>query len=192
MGTKHSTVTLYASQTEVVLKTLERDGVCFSKREYVVKKYQESAPVFLAAYDWFVAQAQKHMPRPEGAEFPYWAYQDFYSVDRSADGRVLQLSVPANEAIFFDMYDWIKVLRHQYIGESQLEEKRFKQKLDDYGVRRESDVLLTNFYPDLKNEVHESWQRLFRHNERIRAGEAHGAKSVQAALWQLKKEWIVL
>lgn len=190
MGTEHSAVTLYASQAEAVINALERDGVCFSRREYVIKKYEESAPVFLAAYDWFVARAQAYAPRPAGAEFPYWAFMELYSVEQSGDSRLLALRVPADEAVFFDMYDWNKILRHQYIGETQEEERRFKQKLSDYGIRYDSDVLLTNFYPDFKREVQASWQRLFRHHERIRAGEPHGAKSVQAALWQLKKEWL--
>ena len=191
MGTEYPAVTLYASQAEVVVNALERDGVCFSRREYVIKKYEESAPVFLAAYDWFVAQVQTYVPRPAGAEFPYWAFMELYSVEQSGDSRLLALRVPADEAVFFDMYDWNKILRHQYIGETEAEEKRFKQKLTDYGIRHDSDVLLTNFYPDLKREVQASWQRLFRHHERIRAGQPHGAGSVQAALWQLKKEWLV-
>ena len=99
--------------------------------------------------------------------------------------------MPITEAIFFDMYDWIKVLRHEYIGETEAEESLFRQKLADYGVRQPSDVATTNFYPDLKRELHDSWKRLFRHHENIKTGEAGEAKSVQAALWQIKTEWIL-
>ena len=53
------------------------------------------------------------------------------------------------------------------------------------------DAVLTGFYPEMKQKIMDSWPRLFRHHEQIRAGEKSGAKSVQAALWQIKKEWIV-
>lgn len=191
MGNEDHTIVLYCAQAEVVLKTLERDGVCFSKRAYVEQKYQESAPVFVAAYGWFVQEAEKYLPRPAGAEYPYWAFADLYSVDQSGDSHVLRLRVPREEALFFDMYDWTKVLCHEYMGESQAEEARFRQKLADYGVRRGSDVATTNFYPDLKRELQQSWQRLFRYHEKIKAGMPTEVKVIQAALWQIKKEWII-
>lgn len=190
MGKADHTIALYSAQAEPVIRVIDRDGACFSKREYVERKYQESAPIFVAAYSWFVGEAEKRVPKPQGAEYPYWAFQELYSVDSSGD-RVLELRVPVEEAVFFDMFDWNKVIRLQYIGESKAEEDRFRHQLVDYGIRRESDVILTSFYPELKRQVQESWQRLFRHHEKIKSGEPHGAQSVQAGLWRIKKEWLV-
>lgn len=68
MDQKNHTVTLYALQADPVIEAIYTDGVCFSKREYVKKKYQESAPVFLAAYDFYVSEAIKYVPKPDGAE----------------------------------------------------------------------------------------------------------------------------
>lgn len=191
MGNANNMITLYSSQAEAVTQALRKDGICFSRQEYVVRKYGESAPIFVAAYSWFVMEMQKYLTKPEGAEYPYWAFRDLCSVDKSADSEVLQLCVPADEAVFFDMYDWNKLLRLQYIGETEDDEKRFRKQLADYGVKRESDIILTNFYPDLKRQVQNSWQRLFRRHERIKAGNMEGVGSVQAGLWQLKKEWIM-
>lgn len=191
MGNTDNTIMLYSSQSEVVVSILERDGICFSKQKYVVKKYEESAPIFIAAYSWFAMEAEKYLPKPEGAEYPYWAFRDLYSIEQSTDSRILRLCIPAEEAIFFDMYDWNKILCLQYIGETKADEARFRQMLADYGIRNESDVILTNFYPDLKRQVQDSWKRLFRHHEKIKLGDTDGVGSVQAGLWQLKKEWIV-
>ena len=191
MGNTDNTVMLYSSQSEVVVNSLERDGICFSKQEYVIKKYEESAPIFVAVYGWFAIAAEKYLPKPKGAEYPYWAFRDLYSIEQSSDSRILRLCIPTDEAIFFDMYDWNKILRLQYIGETESDEKRFRQMLVGYGIRRESDIILTNFYPELKHQVQDSWQRLFRHHEKIKAGDTAGIESVQAGLWQLKQEWIV-
>ena len=184
-------IMLYSLQSELVVKTLERDGICFSKKEYVVKKYEESASVFVAAYDWFTMEAENYIPKPNGAEYPYWAFKDLYNVEPSTDSKLLQLSIPLDEVIFFDMYDWNKILCLQYVGETKSDERQFSQMLADYGIRRESDVILTNFYPDLKRQVEDSWKRLFRHHENIKQGNLKGLGSVQVGLWQIKKEWIL-
>lgn len=110
------TVQLYAMQAQTVLDVIERDGVCYSKAEYVRRKYAESAPIFLTAYGWYVREAEKIVPRPKGAEYPYWAFKDLYSVDGSGGGKLLKLCVPGTEAVFFDVQDWNRILRLSYIA----------------------------------------------------------------------------
>ena len=110
MDHRRTSVTLYSPQAQIVLDVLDRDGICFSRREYVQKKYEESAPVFLSAYDWFVKAAEAHIPKPQGAEYPYWAFGSPENVDLSAGGRVLALRVPLGEAVFFSLYDWNRIL----------------------------------------------------------------------------------
>jgi len=157
----------------------------------VVKKYEESALIFVAAYDWFVKEAEKYVPKPEGAQYPYWAVKDLDSVDQSTGDKLLKLKVPRDEVIFFDMYDWNKILCLRYIGETEEDEEQFQQMLVERGINKEKDIILTNFYPDLKAQVQDSWKRLFRHHEDIKQGNIKNVKSVQAGLWQLKKEWIL-
>ncbi len=78
MADRCNTIRLYSFQTDVVYQVLKRDGVCYSKEEYVRKKYKESAKVFINAYGWFVKEAQHIVPKPEGAEYPYWAFTDIF------------------------------------------------------------------------------------------------------------------
>ncbi len=190
MGNKDNKITLYSSQSKAVVEIIESEGACFSRREYVAKKYEESSGIFLAAYDWFSSELPKYVEKPQGAEYPYWAFKSPDSIDTSGENKILSLSVPVEEVVFFDMYDWNKILRLQYIGDSDQEEREFRKRLADYGISRESDVVLTNFYPELKAQVQSSWQRLFIYNEKIKEGSFHGVESVQAALWQIKKDWI--
>lgn len=189
MGGRSDVIRLYSQQAGPVLEALKRDGVCFSKEEYVKKKYGESASVFLTAYRWFVGKAEGMVSKPEGAEFPYWAFQDLYSVDGGGSHPPLILEVPKDQAVFFDMYDWNKIMRLQYIGESEEEEKVFQNELSLRGLR-EDRVMLTDFYPEWKQKIMGSWDRLFRYHDDIRRGNHSGAKSVQAGLWQIKEEWV--
>lgn len=114
-------------------------------------------------------------------------------MDLSAGGRVLALSVPLGEAVFFSLYDWNRILCLSYMGETEKEEKEFRQTLLEYGIRRESDLILTNFYPELKRQVMDSWNRLFSHDQAIRKAisENQPLSGVQAGLWCIKKEWVM-
>lgn len=188
MAQRCDTMRLYTAQSQAVLDALDREGVCFSRAAYVARKYGESAGVFLTAYQWFAEAAEAILPKPPGAELPYWAFRDLYSVE-AAGARVLVLEVPMDQVVLFDLYDWNKVLCMKYLGESEAEEAAFRRELTLRGLR-ESDVMLSGFYPELKAKILGSWPRLFRHHEALRAGDDSGVGGVQAALWQIRREWI--
>ena len=67
MKIENNSVLLYSSQTNLVVDKLDKDGVCFNKKEFVVRKYEEVAPIFVAAYSWFVNEAQNYVKGPPGA-----------------------------------------------------------------------------------------------------------------------------
>lgn len=183
------TVTLYTAQSQAVLDAMERDGTCFSRVDYVRRKYAESARVFLTAYIWLAAEMEKLVPLPAGAELPYWAFRDLYSLEQPVGGKILKLQVPVDQVVLFDLYDWNKVLQMKYLGQTEAEERAFQKELAQRGLR-ESDIMLTNFYPDLKQTVLDSWPRLLRHHRALAAGDLSGVGGVQAALWELRREWI--
>ena len=103
------------------------------KRRVCTKKYKESAKVFINAYGWFVKEAQHIVPKPEGAEYPYWAFTDLYNVDQTGDGHVLTLDVPIGEAILFDMFDWTKIMQMHYIGENEIGRSSIFRRIEKYG-----------------------------------------------------------
>ena len=183
-------IKLYTSQSDIVLQIIENDGVCYSKKEFVRKKYYESAHIFITAYSWFVKEFEKIIPKPEKAEYPYWAFKELYNLDDSSGGNVIKLNVPLEEVILFDLFDWNKIICMKYIGENEEDEREFKENIKKLGLK-EIDIMLTNFYPELKQKITESWKRLFRNNENIKNGNEKEIHGVQAGLWQIKKEWII-
>ena len=191
MDTECGFVDLYSPQAEAVWQAVEKEGTAFSRREYVRKKYEESAVIFLTAYDAYVREAEKIVPRPDERAYPYWAFASEDLVDRSGGVRVMKLRVPVNEAVFFDQYDWYKVLRLSYIGETETDEENFSRNLQMRGIRDSSEAVLKPFYPDVKREIIGSWKRLFRHDAAVKAGETSGVRAVQAGLWCIKKEWLI-
>lgn len=190
MGSERDYVTLYSPQSDIVWQTVMSDGIAYSRREYVQKKYEESAGIFLAAYDAYIREAEKIVSRPEPWAYPYWAFASLEQVDTSGGGRIMELSVPACEAVFFDQYDWYKVLRLSFIGDSKAEEDAFARELERRGIRDASEAVLRPFYPDVKRKITDSWKKIFRYDGAIRNGDTSGVKAVQAGLWCIKKEWL--
>lgn len=189
MDCEQQTLKLYTAQALPVRQALARDGVCFSRAEYVRKKYGESAPGFLIAYRWFADRAAEIVPRPAGAEFPYWAFRELYSTEASGDAQILTLQVPPGEAVLFDLYDWNKILRLQYLGQTEDEERAFRRELSLRGLT-EYDVMRTDFYPEWKAEILRSWERLFRHHDALTRGEDAAVGGAEAALWKLDRAWL--
>ena len=155
MDCKRDKITLYSPQSSQVAEIIRREGVCFSRPEFISKKYGESAPLFLTAYSWFVREAAKIVPPPPGASFPYWAVADPKSVDRSAGGELLVLSVPADQVILFDLYDWNKILQLRPLTDDPQEEKELLQELSLRGLDLNR-VTLSGFYPDFRERIMES------------------------------------
>lgn len=191
MDSKCSTVKLYASLNDSVIEIIDRDGTCFSKKEFIKNKYEESSNIFITAYSWFSREASKLVEKPEDAEFPYWVFKDLSNLERFPNTSILELEVPVDEVVLFDMYDWNKVLSLEYIAKDDGDYKEFKNILKQYGIKHDSDIMLTNFYPQLKKKITDSWSKLFEHHNKIKSGNYIGVKVIQAALWQIKKEWII-
>jgi hypothetical protein len=190
MDTKNDKVILYSPQSKAVWQELQNLGIAYSRREYVQKKYEESSKIFLTAYDAYIKEAEKIVARPEQWNYPYWAFASMDQVD-PAGGRLMTLEVSVDEAVFFDQYDWYKVLRLSYIGVDEADEESFMRDLERRGIRDVSEAVLKPFYPDLKRKITDSWKRIFRHDAAIRSGDTSGVRAVQAGLWCIKKEWLI-
>jgi len=189
MDRGYTTLTLYTAQARPVLQAIRQTGACFSREEYVREKYGESAHIFLTAYRWFAEQLPRFVPRPDGAQFPYWAFQDLYALDTTGAGQVLVLEVPKDQVVLFDLYDWNRIVQLGYLGEDRDQERAFRRELALQGLR-EYDVMTSAFYPQQRQEILDSWQRLFRHHAALLAGGHLSGGSVQAGLWTIREEWI--
>ena len=61
--------------------------------------------------------------------------------------------------------------------------RRHRQLLDDYGI---SDVkaVISQFYPQIKREIQNSWERLFDDTILM------GSDAKYGNVWELKREWL--
>lgn len=190
MDTKDNRVILYSPQADPVWDAVMTDGIAHSKKEYIEKKYEESAGIFLTAYDAYIRMAEQIVPRTDTNDYPYWAFADPEMADASGGDRLMILEVPIEEVVFLDAYDWYKVLSLSYMGDSEKDEREFSAELENRGIKDTSEVMLKPFYPDMKKRITESWEKLLRHDADIKEGKKDGVRAVQAGLWCIKKEWL--
>ncbi|AWI04713.1 DUF3841 domain-containing protein [Clostridium drakei] len=189
MGAKSDKIILYTSQSPIVIKTLLEQKVCYVKREYIVKKYQEVSSIFLEAYNWYINKAQNIVKRTEKAEYPFWAFIKADYAGGYPGNYMLTLEVPIEEVIFFKVEAWNKILNLKYLGVDEEDEKRHKDMLVKQNISIESDIFIKPFYSNLKAQVKKSWDNLFKYDKLIKSvGVQEG--NFQSSLWKLEKEWI--
>ncbi len=177
-------VTLWTCQHRRVLQTLRKSGVYHVKKAFITEKYGDTADIMLHAYQWYVRQARQIVPRPAGAEFPIWLSADPIYELTSPDSVLLQINAPKHLVIFFERAKWNRILNLAYIPQDENDRQDHQQMLERVGIRKEADIVLTPFYPHLRQTVIKSWQRLFE-------GPLEPTSTSRATLWELRPEWIV-
>ena len=168
-----------------MLDVIERDGYSRVKREFIKQKYGDEAWIFQQAYSFFAQYAPRIVEPPEGAESGIWCFTDWRFAVAGAGCSLIELSVPRENAVLFDSRIWNRMLNLEYIGADEADEKAFADKIANMGMKSAADAFSTAFYPTVKREVLQSWQRLFS------SADDCPEIYLQAGLWELRKEWIV-
>jgi len=72
LGAFMDKVTLWTRQDIRSLDDLERKGVIRITRKHLEEKFDVISDHIIFLYNWFVNEAEKRVPRPEGVEFFIW------------------------------------------------------------------------------------------------------------------------
>lgn len=179
------TITLYTQQAQVVLDSIERDGTTMVKWDYINKKYGDQARIFSQPYAFFAQHAPAFVPKPANADSGIWCYCDSRWAVAGAGGALIELLVPRNQVVLFDLRVWNRMLNLQYVAADEADEAAFEQRLASMGVRDASEAFTTAFYPTVKREIVQSWQRLFESHQGC------PETYLEAGLWEIRREWVV-
>ena len=176
-------IRVWTKQHRSVRETLARDGVYYAKRAYVALDLEEHAPLVLPVYDWLA----EHMPadhRPARADYPVWV-----SLQREAtmlpgpDSVILELTLDPALITHINIAKWGAMLNYSYLPRDAADCRRHRALLADLGI---SDVkaFITPFYPEVKREILDSWQRLFDDTVQLGNDLSYGA------IWEVRSEWV--
>ena len=98
---------------------------------------------------------------------------------------ILELEVDPALLTFISIEKWSAILDYSYIAADEADRNRHRELLKAYGVSSDVKAYMSQFYPEIKREIRESWKRLFE------AGIPENLDAYYGNVWELRKEWIV-
>lgn len=180
-------VYLYTKQNIKSIKELEKYGRLINREIYVRLHLMDTADFFIKRYRKFIEMAEKYVEKPAYAGFPIWCSISKKNCLKPDENSVVYcLKVPKDQVIYFSSEKWDKVLNSLYIGKDDNDEKAFNQELKNLGFKNRFSFIdgkYSGLYPEIEEKIISSWTRIFQI-------ESWDEFSVQANLWEIKKEWI--
>ena len=176
-------ITVWTRQNEAVLEQIGRDGRFIAIERYMRAEMEDCSDVMLFLYRWIA----EHMPiqetRPKDAVFPVWAALSEELAYPPEKGSVLlKAAVPEDCLTCIDIVKWTTVSNYSYLPKDEADLKQHNKRMKEYGIY-DAKAMMTPFYPLQKQEIMDSWTRLFDGSRPTDPGK-------YALLWEIRKEWI--
>lgn len=179
-----NTIKVWTKQHENVLNELEARGRYTAKREYIVKDLGEHAGLVLEAYDWLVAHVPNASQKPSDSDYPVWvSLKNEATMLPSAGCVILELTLDPSLIAMVNIMKWGAILDYSYIPADKEDAARHRKLLEDYRVS-DTKAYMSQFYPDIKREIRESWDRLF--DDSVDPGN----RDCYGNIWEIRKEWV--
>lgn len=163
---------------------LEEKGRYVAKKEYIFKDLGEHAYLVLEVYDWLVRNTPNASQKPKDAEYPVWVSLAKEATMLPSDGSViLELTLDLSLITMVNIGKWGAILNYSYIPADENDAEKHHQLLKAYGVS-DTKAYMSQFYPQIKREITNSWSRLFDDSIML---DNHGS---YGNIWEVKSEWI--
>ena len=176
---------VWTKQHSSVWDTLEKTGRYTARREFIRKDLHEHAGLVLEVYDWLVGHGPDRMNRPPDADYPVWVSFARETTMLPSPGTViLELALDPARITPIHIGKWGTMLNYSYIPADQADAKRHEKLLKDYGVS-DAKAYMSQFYPQIKREIIQSWERLFDSAITLGSNETYGT------IWEIRKEWVI-
>ena len=96
---------------------------------------------------------------------------------------VLELRIPDELITSIHIAKWGTILNYSYIPLDKTDDQRHQNLLSEYGIS-DTQAYMSQFYPQIKREITDSWQRLFDSTVLLNSNANYGT------IWEIRKEWI--
>ena len=175
---------VWTKQHENVLKMLLEDGRYTAKKEFAAGDLEDQAYLMREAYDWLTKNGPMAKERPEDAEYPVWVSfaQDTTYLPQE---QTVTLKLCIDPALIASVHiaKWGTILNYSYIPLNEQDARRHQQLLESYRVS-DTQAYMSRFYPQIKREIIDSWDRLFDDSVHLNNDQRYGI------IWEIKKEWV--
>lgn len=177
-------VTVWTKQHVKVAEILEKNGRYTAERQFVERFADDHDKIVLRCYDWL----RKNLPKdnkPGDAHYPVWVSTERDATMLPTPGSViLELEIDGDILMKINIEKWTAILNYSYIPLDEKDKARHIKELEEYGTNDVS-AIMTPFYPQIKREIEDSWQRLFDDGISI-----SGGVSFYGNIWEIKREWV--
>lgn len=173
---------VWTVQHENVLNEVLSSGRFSSDGSFISSDMPEYRDIILESYTWL----RDNLPgeRPEDNPYPVWVtLVDGNSYPLFESGALIELEVPDCMVTRISIQNWSAVLDRRYIPLNNEDGKRHREFMDSCGLS-DAAVCMSNFYPELKNEIRDSWKAVFN-TEGLPDGMCYGL------IPEIRREWIV-
>ena len=176
------TIRAWTKQHKGVLENIKKNGRHTAKKEFIHQS--EEAMLTIDTYDWLVGELVKISSPPADADYPIWiSLKRDATMLISPNTVIMELEIPADIVTYLNIPKWTAVNNYSYIPLDEEDKKRHTELLKMYGTC-DVKACMTEFYPEIKREIHESWSRVFDDSIKIGNDNAYGL------IWEIKKDWI--
>lgn len=175
---------VWTKQNAAVLEQLERDGRFIADERYIRRELDDAADIMLFIYRWLADHMNYAYERPTDVLFPVWVSFDKEATMMPESGYVvLELSVHSDFVTKIDIAKWTKITNYSYIPLDKKDEAEHNKCLAEQGTDN-AHAVMTEFWPQLRKKIIDSWDRLFDESIRLDGIGTYGL------MWEVKKEWI--
>ncbi|MEA4961012.1 DUF3841 domain-containing protein [Lutispora sp.] len=179
-----NSITVWTKQNENAAKELDETGRYIAKKEYIFKDLGEHAYLVLEAYNWLVKNTPVTAQKPDYAEFPIWvSFTREATMLPSAGTIILELTLDPSLITRVNIDKWGAILNYSYIPADEQDAKHHRQLLEQYGIS-DAKAYMSQFYPQIKRKIIDSWSRLFDESIVLGSNKSYGN------VWEVKKEWV--
>lgn len=182
---------LWTIQPVVALEELEQYGVYRARTEKI------EMPEFFPSYDWLCNFLEKKSKRPNGVEYPVWAWHTFCGKRKKPDLRYncyghkgeelvcMELDIPDEYVLLSDFELWHFVLNNWWL-DTEMFRDGFSE--DDYDKNRQAFHSLSK--EEQKRLTEESWLNIFDIGQVVDNDFIRRGVDIQAIFWELRMEWV--
>jgi hypothetical protein len=195
---------LWTIQNIEAYKLLKKNGVLHANEEYL---WCRDGNNLIYAYNWMASELGKKDAKPDGVNYPIWAWYQWEGKRKKRDMREsglsargdlivqLEIEIPDEKVLLSDFDLFHCVLNNTYVSLSKEDSDKFDKWYESLGIKyddSEYDASQDEKLQKVEKAIVESWAGVFDlTKEDDNWLGKNEQKSIQAVFWELREDQVI-
>lgn len=177
-------ITVWTKQNRAVLDQLDAAGRFIADERYMRCELEDTADIMLFIYRWLASHMPSRSVRPRDVSFPVWvSFSREATMSPESGYAVLELKVEEKLVTPVNIEKWTRITNYSYLPLDEKDESDHNRLMREMGISS-AQAVMSSFYPDIKQKIITSWDRLFDDAAMSTNSNAYGL------IWEVRKEWV--